>query len=90
MSGRRGRGRGGGREREREKRNFKQAPRSVQNQTWGSIPQPWDHDLSPNQELDAQPTEPPMHPLLKYFRSLPFPQASVLTLKFFSPVVIPL
>ena len=29
--------------------------------TWGSVPQPWDHDLSPNQELGAQPTEPPRH-----------------------------
>ena len=26
---------------------------------WGLIPGPWDHDLSQNQESDAQPTEPP-------------------------------
>ena len=25
-------------------------------------PEPWDHDLSRNQELDAQLTEPPWHP----------------------------
>ena len=28
----------------------------------GSIPRPWDHDLSWNQESDAQPTEPSRHP----------------------------
>ena len=27
----------------------------------GLDPQPWDHDLSQNQELEAQPTEPPGH-----------------------------
>ena len=30
----------------------------------GSIQQPWDQDLSQNQELDAQLTEPPRHPVL--------------------------
>ena len=29
---------------------------SVWSLTQGSIPRPWDHDLSQNQELDAQPT----------------------------------
>ena len=30
-----------------------------------SIPEPRDHDLSRNQELDVQPTEPPRRPPLK-------------------------
>ena len=30
--------------------------------TWGFILGPWDHDLSPNQESDAYPTEPPRCP----------------------------
>ena len=30
--------------------------------TWGSISRPWDHDLSLNQEPDAQPTKPPRRP----------------------------
>ena len=29
---------------------------------WGSVPQPWDHDLSQNQEADAQLTETPRNP----------------------------
>ena len=44
--------------REREKENLKQAPPSGRSLMQGSIPQPWDHDLSQNQELGAQPTEP--------------------------------
>ena len=32
--------------------------------TWGSIPWPWDHDLSWNRELDAWPTKPPRRSLL--------------------------
>ena len=28
----------------------------------GSIPQPWDHDMSQNQDSDTQPTEPPRRP----------------------------
>ena len=28
----------------------------------GSVTQPWDHDLTQNQELNAQPTEPPRCP----------------------------
>ena len=42
------RGREGGRqgEREIEKENLKQAPCSVQSLMQGSIPRPWDHDLS--------------------------------------------
>ena len=34
----------------------------VQSPTWGSISQTWDHDLSQNQEPDAQLTEPPRRP----------------------------
>ena len=46
-----------GREREvergrvREGENPKQAPHSAWSPTWGLIPQPWDHDLSQNQEM---------------------------------------
>ena len=54
------RGKGGGWEKERE--NLKQAPHSA----WGSIPRPWGHDLSRNQESDAQPTEPPRRPREAY------------------------
>ena len=46
----------------RERKNCKQAPCSAWNPTWGSISGPWDHDLSWNQESDAQPTEPPRGP----------------------------
>ena len=42
---------------EGERENLKQAPCSAWNPMWGSIPWPWDHDLSWNQELDTQPTE---------------------------------
>ena len=53
------------RERERERGNLKQAAHLVWSLTQGSIPQPWDHDLSPNQESGAQPTEPPRCPYLQ-------------------------
>ena len=46
----------------RGRENPQQASHPVQSPTWGSIPQPWDHDLSWNQTSDAQPTEPPRHP----------------------------
>ena len=49
---------------EREARGreiLKQVPHSVQSPMWGSIPQPWDHDLSLNQESDTQPTKRPRH-----------------------------
>ena len=46
-----------------EERN-KQTPRWAQS----SIPQPWDHNQSQNQELDAQPTPPPRHPKELIFR----------------------
>ena len=45
----------GERGRERQRKNPKQAPLSAQSPTQGSIPQPRDHDLSRNQEPDAQP-----------------------------------
>ena len=45
-------------ERQRERQNLKQAPYSERSLTWGSVPQVWEHDLSRNQESDAQPTEP--------------------------------
>ena len=31
----------------------------------GSIPQPWDHDLSGNQESETQPNESPRRPYLQ-------------------------
>ena len=49
-------------ETETETENLKQAPCSAQRLMWGLIPQTWDHDLSQNQELVAQPTEPPRYP----------------------------
>ena len=49
-----GRGRGRGRESQAD------SPVSV-DPKWGLISWLWDHDLSRNQELDAQPTEPPRH-----------------------------
>ena len=51
---------GGGTEGKRE--NLKQAPHSALSPAPDSIPQPWDHDLSQNQESDAQPTESPRCP----------------------------
>ena len=52
---------GRGREREREKENPKQALH-CQRRAWGGAAthEPWDHDLSWNQELDIQQTEPDM------------------------------
>lgn len=45
-------------ERERERENVKQGLRSGWSPTWGLILLPWDHELSHNQESDAQPPEP--------------------------------
>ena len=45
-----GRDRGGGRQ------HLKQTPCWVWSPTWGSIPGPWDHDLSRNQESNTWPT----------------------------------
>ena len=44
---------------EGERKNRKRAPHSAWGPMRGLIPQPWEHDLSPNQESDAQLTEPP-------------------------------
>ena len=46
----------------RERREEKQAFCWAGSPTGGSIPGPWDQDLSQNQESDAQPTEPPKCP----------------------------
>ena len=54
-------------ETETETENLKQVPCSAQSWVWGSIPQPWDHDLNRNQESDAQLTEPPGAPEKKSF-----------------------
>ena len=43
---------------------------------WGSIPQPWDHDLSQNQESTTKLTEPPRHLCTKFFKVPPPPPSS--------------
>ena len=45
----------GERNRQTDRHNPKQAPCSSWSLTRGSIPRPWDHDLSRNQESDTQP-----------------------------------
>ena len=50
---------------ERERERESQSPRWVQDQRRGWIPWSGDHDLSQNQESDAQPTVPPRIPYLK-------------------------
>ena len=51
----------GGAEREGE-RDPSRLCVATQSATWGSFHEPWDHDLSQNQESDAKPTEPPRRP----------------------------
>ena len=56
---------GGGAEKERDRdRDLKQAPLSAQSPMWGSIPQPWDHDLNQSQESDTELIEPPRCPTM--------------------------
>ena len=50
---------GGEGQREREKETERE---SAWNPMQDLIPQPWEHDLSQNQESNAQQTEPPRHP----------------------------
>ena len=50
------------REGERERERESQLGSTLRAECWGLIPQPWDHDLSQYQELDAQRTEPPRRP----------------------------
>ena len=58
----------GQRERERERENPKQAPICQHRARGGArTHEPWDHDLSWNQESDAQPTEPPRRPFFFLF-----------------------
>ena len=45
-----------------ERKHPKYTPGWVWRPMRGSISQPWDHDLSQNQESDAEPTIPPRHP----------------------------
>jgi len=52
----------GQRVRERERGKLKQTPRLSRSPMRSSIPQPRDHDLSRNQELEAHPTALPRHP----------------------------
>ena len=69
------RGGGGGGVVVGEGENSKQTPHWAQSPTWGLISQPWDHDLSWNQESDSQPTESPIHiPLWLSFKSRKFKQ----------------
>ena len=53
---------GRGRERGRDRESQAGSVLSTQNLMLGSIPRPLDHDLSLNQELDTQLTEPPRCP----------------------------
>lgn len=45
----------------------KQTPCWARSPIWGTISQPWDHELSQNQELDASPNAPPRCPLNPHF-----------------------
>ena len=47
---------------QRERQSLNQASHLTQSQTQGSIPRPWEHDLSQNKESDAQLTEQPRRP----------------------------
>ena len=58
----RGREHSGNGQREKRRENLGQTlpgKHKAQDRAW---PQDWDHDVSQNQESDAQPTEPPRHP----------------------------
>ena len=55
-------GRGGGAERDGERGSQGGTTLSAQSSVWGWAHEPWDHDMNRNQELDAQPTEPPRYP----------------------------
>ena len=61
---------------ERERENVKQASCSKQSPKQGLILQPWDHDISQNEESGTQPTEPPRRPtktwIFKDFPKLKF------------------
>ena len=45
-------------QRERERENLRPVPHPVQSWKQGSIPRPWDHDLSWNQESEARLSHP--------------------------------
>ena len=60
-------------EREGEGKTLKHIPHWAQSQTWGSISWSWNHDLSQNQELDAQPNEASRHPSISIAKSLYLP-----------------
>ena len=57
----------GQREGKEERENSKQVPAVNTEPNAGLQLTNWDHDLSQNQELDAQPMEPPRFPFLKAF-----------------------
>ena len=88
------RGRGRERERERERQNPKKPPHSVQSPMQGSIPWPWDHDLSQSQESDAwgawvaQSVQCPTSAqvIISQFVSLSPASGSVLTAQSLEPV----
>ena len=53
---------------DRERKNSQaDFPLSMEPNTRGSIPGPWDDDVSRNQELGTQPTEPPRRPIFHWF-----------------------
>ena len=53
----------GGAQRKRERENPSRLPAELRAKMRGSIPPLWHQDLSQNQEVDTQPTEPPRCPL---------------------------
>ena len=55
-----------GRQGRGERKNLKQVPCPAQSAMQGSIPWPWDHNLSQNKEADTPLTEPPGAPCISY------------------------
>lgn len=60
----------GRRQRETEKESLRQTLGWVRIPTQGSISPSWGHDLSQNQESDAQRTDPLSHPRTTYLDSV--------------------
>ena len=52
-----------------EVKNVQQVLCWVQSVVWGSVSRPWDHDLSQNQKLNTQLTEPPRCPTCETLNS---------------------
>ena len=54
-------------QREEEKKNLKQALPPAQSLPWGQISQPWDHDLSWNQEADCVTPAPQFNSVYQHY-----------------------